>query len=181
MKLPRTIPHDPDLKLSPQALFVNSAAAMSNRTSQLQTLVNNSLNLQSTSLSRGMPFFMSLAKGEPDTLSELFQLQQAIAGRFMEQNEQWMQGANQIANEASQLKKANTLSKYMEQQCDLVGQWISLMTIQSTNLASQLENIQVDLAYWISQKTEAQASLAAKADQIDNTEIPTLTERADQD
>jgi len=136
-----------------QALVTNGALALSHRTTQLQKLLNASLTRQSHCLETGMPAFMAMAKFDPDTLGEWFELQNAIADRFVGQGEQWIQGIRQIAEEAAELKKANTLGKYMAQQCALVGQWVSLLSTQTTNVTEQLENIQIDVAYWLSQKT----------------------------
>lgn len=136
-------------------MMSNSAVALTQRTSQLQNLFGSSMARCSNSVSGSMPVLMALARLDPDTLQELFDLQSAIADRFREQNDQWVQGLNRIAGEASQLKKTNTVSKFMEQQCNLVGQWVALWLSQSTNLATQMENIQVDVAYWIAQKGSA--------------------------
>lgn len=155
MNLPLTPADTPRSLSDTQNMMANSAALLSHRTTQLQALLNASLTRHNKTLGASMPMLMSLAKLDHDTLSELLQLQNAINARFMEQNKQWFEGLQQIANEAGQLKKANTLSKFMEQQFDLVGQCVSLFSNQSTNLVSQLENIQIDIGYWITQKSEA--------------------------
>lgn len=153
MKLPK-ITDLSSVHIDTQNLLSDSATALSQRSVQLQALLNANLTRNNTNLGSSLPVILSLARLEPDTLNEWMQLQSAIAERFMEQNQQWLAGMQQIAGDAGQIKKANTLSKFMEQQCDIVGQWVALVSTQSTNMMGQLENIQVDIGYWMAQKAQ---------------------------
>lgn len=40
--------------------------------------------------------------------------------------------------------------KYVERECDVMGQWNALISQQITNWTELMENIQTDYDYWIS-------------------------------
>jgi hypothetical protein len=87
-----------------------------------------------------------------DTLSEIAQIQQAIFSRLQKQQETWVQGLQNIVQEYNQLKAANAMSKFVEQEYNVFAQFSELVNDQVTTWVGLLENIQVDYAYWISQK-----------------------------
>ncbi len=89
---------------------------------------------------------------EPQIWNESLQLQMAVMQRLQEQNQDWLKGCAILVDDYAQLKQANTMSKLVEKQCNLMTQWSQLLTIQSTNLIGLLENIEVDYGYWASQK-----------------------------
>lgn len=89
---------------------------------------------------------------DPDTWSELSMIQQAVLRRIQQQQKDWLQGCENIAQEYSQLKLANTMSKFVEQEYNIVAQFGTLVSNQAASWFSLMENIQVDYAYWISQK-----------------------------
>lgn len=95
---------------------------------------------------------LSVRLTDPTVWSEWIQLQAAVAQRLQKQNQDLRKGFAILVDDYSQLKQANTMSKLMEKQCNLVSQWGALMGSQATNLMELLENVQVDYGYWASQK-----------------------------
>jgi hypothetical protein len=90
--------------------------------------------------------------GDPQVWGEWMQLQSAVAQRLRRQQQNLGKGCAVLAEDYSQLRHANTMSKLMEKQFNLVSQWNALIGSQATNLIELLENIQVDYGYWASQK-----------------------------
>lgn len=88
----------------------------------------------------------------PEIWEESVQLQRAVAQRLQEQNENWLKGCAILMQDYVQIKQANTMSKLVEKQFNLITQWSQLLNNQATNLIGLLENIQVDYGYWASQK-----------------------------
>jgi phenylalanine-4-hydroxylase len=89
---------------------------------------------------------------DAQTWHELLAIQQAVWQRLQAQQTDWLQGCSQLAREYSQLRQANTVSKFMEQEYNVAAQFGALLSNQATALIGLLENIQVDYSYWISQK-----------------------------
>lgn len=86
---------------------------------------------------------------------ELLAMQQSVLKRLQQQQQGWLDGFAALAQEYSQSRQANTLSKYVEQEYDLVAQFGALVADQSAQMAGLLENIQVDYGYWMAQQQEA--------------------------
>lgn len=89
---------------------------------------------------------------DPEMWDESMQLQRAVAERLQEQTENWFKGCAILMQDYVQLKQANTMSKLVEKQFNLVTQWSQLISDQTTNMIELLENIEVDYGYWASQK-----------------------------
>lgn len=83
---------------------------------------------------------------------ERLQFQQAVFNRIFENQKSWFTGIAGIIQEYMGLKEANTLSKHVEQECNIIGQWSALITRQVASWTEMLENFQTDYDYWISQK-----------------------------
>lgn len=89
---------------------------------------------------------------DPQIWAELLQLQSAVVQRLKQQNEAWLKGCAILMQDYVQIKDANTMSKLVEKQYNLVAQWQQLIGSQATNLMGLEENIEVDYGYWASQK-----------------------------
>ncbi|WP_326535601.1 hypothetical protein [Pseudorhodoferax sp.] len=89
------------------------------------------------------------------TWQELAAMQQAVWGRLAQQHKAWLDGCAALAREQQQIKQANTLSKFVEQEYNLLAQTSALVASQCTAFVGLLENVQVDYAYWVSQKTQS--------------------------
>ncbi|BCL77076.1 hypothetical protein JHS3_28120 [Jeongeupia sp. HS-3] len=95
---------------------------------------------------------------DPQTLVEAWGLQQAVAQRLQKQNQQWWDGMKLLYEESGRLGKANTMSKFFEQEYNLYAQFGSLVSDQLTSLMGLMENVQIDYGYWMAQKQAAQAA-----------------------
>lgn len=92
---------------------------------------------------------------DPQVWEESLQLQKAVMVRLQQQNQDWLKGCAILMQDYAQIKQANTMSKLVEKQCNLVTQWSQLLTSQATNLMGLMENIEVDYGYWVSQKVRS--------------------------
>jgi hypothetical protein len=86
------------------------------------------------------------------TWGELLHLQEAFGRRLIQQNQTWLQGWAELFHQREQLTSANTLSKFAEQEFNLVGQLGQLVGDQVTNFLALLENAHVSYSYWIHEK-----------------------------
>ena len=55
------------------------------------------------------------------------------------------------------------MSKLVEQEFNLVGQLVQLLSNQATNLATLQENVEVDYGYWVHEKIKARSDSGAAA------------------
>ncbi|WP_321883586.1 hypothetical protein [Paraburkholderia bannensis] len=83
---------------------------------------------------------------------ELLDMQRAAYERFLKQQaatlEDWVEWGRQRA----QLRGANTMTKLMEQEMNLVGRIGQIFADQLTNLLCLQENVEVAYGWWLSQK-----------------------------
>jgi len=93
---------------------------------------------------------------DPGFWQELQALQQSVMKRLQQQQQGWLDGMAALAQEYAQSRQANTLSKYVEQEYNLVAQYGALVSDQAAKLAGLMENIQVDYGYWMAQQQERQ-------------------------
>jgi len=98
-----------------------------------------------------------------ETWHELLQLQEAVRQRLQQQQQNWWQGWAAWAQQCTQIKNANTMSKLVEQEFNLIGQIVQLVSAQATSLATLQETIEVDYGYWVHEKIKARADSAAAA------------------
>ena len=103
----------------------------------------------------GVTAAMLFASG-PDgqTWRELFDMQRAIWGQLHRQGQDWHQGLADWGQEWVELKAANTMSKLVEQEFNLIAQFGQLMSQQATDFVTLMESVQVGFGYWVSQKLE---------------------------
>lgn len=93
--------------------------------------------------------------------TELFQLQAAVIRRLHEQQQQNLLGWAGWLQERARLKRANTMSKLVEQEFDLLARFMMLLSDQAVNLVTLQENVEVNTGYWLGQKAAAAAAPAA--------------------
>jgi hypothetical protein len=98
---------------------------------------------------------------DADAWQQLQAIQAAVLQRWQKYQEGWFEGFAALAQEYAQSRHANTLSKYIEQEYNLVAQFNALVADQASKLAGLLENIQVDYGYWMAQQSEEKVSLRA--------------------
>lgn len=95
---------------------------------------------------------------QPQDLVELGAMQQAVMERLRKQQNSWIEGLTVLMHESAEQRHANTLSKYVEREYNLVAQFGALLADQASQMAGLMENIQVNLGYWIAQKQEPSPS-----------------------
>jgi len=93
---------------------------------------------------------------DAESWKELQAMQQSVLQRWQQQQQGWLDGFAALAQEYGQSRQANTLSKYVEQEYNLVAQFGALVADQAAKMAGLLENIQVDYGYWMAQQQERQ-------------------------
>lgn len=87
------------------------------------------------------------------TWQELGQIQEAILQQTRQLQQSWISDWNAWFGEFPQFKQANTMSKLVEQEFNLVGQFVRLLQNQATDWFSLLENVEINYGYWLSQKS----------------------------
>jgi hypothetical protein len=95
------------------------------------------------------------------TWGELLHLQEAFGRRLIQQNQAWLQGWADWFHQREQLMSANTMSKLMEQEFNLAGQFGQLVGDQVTNLMALMENANVSYSYWVHEKLHPETVTAA--------------------
>jgi hypothetical protein len=94
----------------------------------------------------------SLLQLDAEGWEELFAFQSAVLERFAEQQKDWLEGCAAVVQEYGELKRANTMAKFVEQEYNVVVQMGALFATQAANFVGLMESIQVDYGYWIHQK-----------------------------
>lgn len=90
----------------------------------------------------------------PDVIDDIFAMQAAFARQILSIDLEWRTGLMRIAEGALALRKANTVSKIMEQDLNLAGQYGNLMTVYATKTAALIENTSVGYSFWLSKKVK---------------------------
>ena len=82
-----------------------------------------------------------------DLWLELAQMQAAVLRRLQQQQQAWVSGCTGLAQEYQQGKRANTMSRLLEQQGNLFVQFGLLLNKQATDLAGLQKNTDVGDGY----------------------------------
>lgn len=94
---------------------------------------------------------------DPQALQQMLALSGAVVQQWMSLQAQWLDGLTELGQEAGELRQANTVSKYVDQEMNLVQQSLALVSAQTTATARLMENLQVNLAWWLSQRADPPA------------------------
>jgi len=86
--------------------------------------------------------------GDPSVAQEALALAIAMTRQWVSLHAAWVDGLAEIAREMSEVREANTVSKFVDQEVNLVQQGLSLVSSQTTATIRLLENFQVNLAWW---------------------------------
>jgi hypothetical protein len=70
----------------------------------------------------------------------------------MQQQQDWLRGWAVWNQERASMNGANTISRLVEQEFNLVAQIGQLFLNQTTNLVALQENVEVAHAYWLNEK-----------------------------
>lgn len=92
----------------------------------------------------------------PQTWLELLQLQQAVVQEMEQLHQGWISGWTAWLGEFGQLKRANTMSKLVEQEFNLLAQFVLLLQGQATDWTNLQENVEVNYGYWLAQQLNSQ-------------------------
>ena len=95
--------------------------------------------------------------GDAATWQELWALQTAVAERLQAQQQAWVDGCTALWQDYTQLGRANTVAKVMDQEFGIAARFGALVKDQVADFAELMENAQVNWAYWLSQKSSGQA------------------------
>lgn len=117
----------------------------------LQSLAGHLLVSQSTQAAQAAAALPAMAL-DGAAATEGAAMTHAIAKQWMSLHAQWVEGVAELAQEMGQFRHANTMSKYVDQEVNLVQQSLALVSNQATATVRLLENIQVNLAWWLSQR-----------------------------
>lgn len=90
-----------------------------------------------------------------DTLQQGMALAEAALDQCLTLQAQWLDGLDELGHEMGEVRHANTVSKFVDQEMNLVQQSVMLVSAQATASARLLENIQVNVGWWLSQKLPA--------------------------
>lgn len=147
-------------------IAAESAAIASNAIAPLAHVMTAQRLMQkdATHLVNNSAVSMALATRlwDPVVWGEWTQLQAAIMQRLYVQQQNWHKGCAILIDDYGQLRQANTMSKLVEKQSNLMSQSAELLTSQATDFVALLENIDVDYGYWASQKLRPDANQAAR-------------------
>lgn len=83
---------------------------------------------------------------------ELFAMNTEATRRFSEFQKDWTKGWMEWVAESSQPKTANTASKLVSQEFDVMSQALILLGLQSAGFVELMENINVSYGYWLNRK-----------------------------
>jgi hypothetical protein len=98
---------------------------------------------------------------DAETLQDLLDLQRAAWRRFSALQRSWITDWVGWFDYADKIKGANTMSKLVEMESNILAQAAQLMGSQITGLVALQENIEVDYAYLIKQALAAKRAPAA--------------------
>ncbi|ARN22000.1 hypothetical protein [Piscinibacter gummiphilus] len=94
---------------------------------------------------------------DPAAAREAVDLAGAVARQWWSLQAQWVDGLAELAQEMGEVRQANTVSKFVDQEVNLVQQGLALVSSQATATVRLMENIQVNLAWWVGQRARPPA------------------------
>jgi hypothetical protein len=103
-------------------------------------------------------------RGDAGTWDEWFAIQRAVLERIGRQQDAWYDGWAGLAEEYAELRNANTVAKYVEQEYNLASGWTALLFATTAGWAALVENVQVDYGYWLHRKLAQPEARVATGD-----------------
>ncbi len=99
---------------------------------------------------------MSLLSPQPDfgLVAEIIQLQQAALNRMATVQTESMAKLGELAAGAARIQQANTMSKLMDQEYDLVAGFGAIVQAQVSAMAELMESLQIGYGYLLAQRFE---------------------------
>lgn len=96
--------------------------------------------------------------GDVETWQDWWALQSAVATRLQAQQQAWVDGCTALWQDYTQLGRANTVAKAMDQEFGIAARFGALVKDQVAGFAELVENAQVNWAYWLSLKNSGHAA-----------------------
>lgn len=124
------------------------------RLQALQSLAAHSLSSGATQAAQAAAALPALA-ADPTVVQEAWTLAGAAAQRWWTLQARWLEQWTALAQSAGDVRKVNTVSKYVDGEMNLYKQAQTLLSSQATDAAQLAENIVVDVSWWLSQKVPA--------------------------
>ena len=90
---------------------------------------------------------------DPTAWTEALAIVSAIQQQWQGLQAHWLQGWTELAQDASQWRQPNTLTKLMCQESDLMGRAFALVAAQATTTVRAQEDILVGVSWWMSRRT----------------------------
>ena len=117
----------------------------------LQSLASHLAVNQSTQVAQAVTALPVLAT-DPAAAQEAAAMGEAVARQWLSLHAQWLDGLAELGQEMGQFRHANTVSKYVDQEVNLVQQSLALVSNQATATVRLLENIQVSVGWWLTRR-----------------------------
>lgn len=99
----------------------------------------------------------------PQTWQVLFHLQQAILEQMQQQQKDWLSGWEDWLEEFAQIKRVNTMSKLVEQEFNLLAQFVLFLQERATSFVKLQENVEINYGYWINEEVGPPSGFVAPA------------------
>jgi hypothetical protein len=107
-----------------------------------------------TQMAAGLAQWALAAPFDPRRVAEATALGLAFWEQWQGLQAQWTDGLAALAEEASELREANTLSKAVAQEVNLMQQALALGSVQAALTLQLLENAQNNLGYWLARRAD---------------------------
>ena len=118
--------------------------------------VASSQSAQAADVGTALPYLGADGSAAPQALA----FGAAVLQQCASLQAQWLEGLAELGREMGEVRAANTLSKYVDHEMDLIQQSVALVADQLTATARLMENIQVNAAWLLSQRRQARVLTA---------------------
>lgn len=86
------------------------------------------------------------------TAAESLQMTVAVLQQWQSLQAQWIEGLTGLAQAMGEVRQVNTVSKFVDQESALWQRGLALVSAQATTTMKLVENVQVNQAWWLSQR-----------------------------
>jgi hypothetical protein len=130
------------------------------RAGEMSALLMHQALVQGQTAARVAQAWPALAS-DPVTAGEAWAMGWAVAEQWRRWLEQGTSGLADWLDEMGQYRRADTLSKALDQEFNLLQQVAALATTQATSALQLIENLQIGTAWWLTRRTESVAGESA--------------------
>jgi len=134
---------------------VAAATGMAQHAMKVNLSLNRNAQRQLYFWQSHLPNMLTAAQN-PTVFGNLLAFQSALTQRMTQQFNTWVHDWQHLLHDAGEGHGANTMSKLMEQEYNIVARMSALQMAHVSAVAQLLENAQVDLAYLLSQGMSAE-------------------------